>query len=238
MIGALANGKIERYATGNKTVHLVDGYKAILSLDEHGYKKSWLLTGWEINKPDAFGQFSTKSESTQNAPTFSRRDLGAGLRQSWMNDIPSDSKIALGNEKSSSDLQEINRIFNDDIEKQIHGELPYNHIYRLGKPSDILLNTGIPDLEIELPASRLKQKSEAANHPFPISDVKNLPAALQKPIAIFSYGDREKAQNIIVELKNKNRNFLVGLSLNYSHNGIAVNSIRGLFPKDTVNWLN
>ena len=121
MIGALANGKIERYATGNKTVHLVDGYKAILSLDEHG--------------SDAFGQFSTKSESTQNAPTFSRRDLGAGLRQSWMNDIPSDSKIALGNEKSSSDLQEINRIFNDDIEKQIHGELPYNHIYRLGKPS-------------------------------------------------------------------------------------------------------
>ena len=136
VIDALANGKIERYVPGNKTVHLVkDGYEAILSLDENGNKKSWLLTGWEINKPDAFGQFSTKSESTQNAPTFSRRDLGAGLRQSWMNDIPSDSKIALGNEKSSSDLQEINRIFNDDIEKQIHGELPYNHIYRLGKPS-------------------------------------------------------------------------------------------------------
>ena len=52
-------------------------------------------------------------------------------------------------------------------------------------PFDILLNTGIPDWEIELPASRLKQKAETDNHPFPILYVKNIPAALQKPIAIF-----------------------------------------------------
>ena len=130
VIDALANGKIERYVAGNKTVHLVkDGYEAILSLDENGNKKSWLLTGWEINKPDAFGQFSTKSEATQNAPTFSRRDLGAGLRQSWMNDIPSDSKIALENEKSSSDSQ----FLRDHV---IVGEIPKTGVQDKGGQND------------------------------------------------------------------------------------------------------
>lgn len=82
VVDALADGKIERYVAGKRTLHLVkDGYEAILSLDENGEKKSWLLTGWEINKPDAFGEFSTKSEATQTEPTFSRLDLGAGLKQ-------------------------------------------------------------------------------------------------------------------------------------------------------------
>ena len=102
VVDALADGKIERYAAGNKTVHLVkDGYEAILSLDEHGKKKSWLLTGWEINKPDAFGKFSTKSEATQTAPTFSRRDLGAGLKQIRMIKSRSDSNISSSGEMSS-----------------------------------------------------------------------------------------------------------------------------------------
>lgn len=132
----------------------------------------------------------------------------------------------------------VTRTFNAELERQIRGELPSDHIYQLGRPSDILLRTGIPDLNIELSASRLKQKAESENHPFSIGDIRNLPNALRNPIAIFAYGDSRKAQNIIVDIQNNGNDFLVGLTLNYNHDGINVNSIRGLFPKDTANWLN
>ncbi len=140
------------------------------------------------------------------------------------------------------DIQEeadrITQTFNSELERQIRGELPSDHIYQLGRPSDILLRSGIPNLNIELSASRLKQKAESGNHPFSIGDIRNLPDALRNPIAIFAYGDRRKAQNIIVDIQNNGNDFLVGLTLNYNHDGINVNSIRGLFPKDTANWLN
>ena len=135
-------------------------------------------------------------------------------------------------------IKQINQKFNDDIDSQIKGELPDGYIYQLGTPSDILLSTATPDLPIELSATHLMKKSKQENHPFNIEDIKNLPEALQTPIAIFEYGDKSKAQNIIVEIEKDGKNFLVGLSLNYNRTGIDVNSIRGLFPKETANWLN
>lgn len=135
-------------------------------------------------------------------------------------------------------LHEINSAFNDALEKQIKGELPDGYVYSLGKPSDILLGTGIPNLPIELASSRLSDKSKQSNHPFKIGEVKNLPIALQNPFAVFRYGDETKAQNIIVNIQHENKNFLVGIHLNKNSRGIEINSIRGLFPKDLHEWLN
>ena len=132
----------------------------------------------------------------------------------------------------------INDRFNQELRQQIDGTLPAGHVYKLGMPSPILQSTGIPDLPIELSAKRLQEKSEQRNHEFTITDVANLPEALRNPIAVFEYGDKNKAQNIIVELQKNGKNFLVGLHLNQSQRGLEVNSIRGLFPKDTAEWLN
>ncbi len=80
VIDAVSDGEITKFVSEKKTVHIEkDGYEAILSLDEHGKKKSWLLTGWEIDKPDAIGEVSAHSDATQFKPTFSRQELGAGL---------------------------------------------------------------------------------------------------------------------------------------------------------------
>lgn len=79
---------IEVVATGNevtfvrsiKTVHVSDnGMTVILSLDELGQQKTWLLTGWEEGKPDVPGVVSAQSGTMQQVPTFSRDKLGAGL---------------------------------------------------------------------------------------------------------------------------------------------------------------
>ena len=81
VIDAVVTGEITKHVPGKKTVHLErDGYEAVLSLDEHGEKKTWLLTGWKIKEPDVSGEVGTQSGTTQTGPTFSRSDLGAGSK--------------------------------------------------------------------------------------------------------------------------------------------------------------
>ena len=80
VIDAVAYGKILRFVKGNKTVVLEkDGFEAVLALTEYGQQKSWLLSGWKVDKPDANGEVGTQSAATQPEPTFSRQELGAGL---------------------------------------------------------------------------------------------------------------------------------------------------------------
>ena len=40
-------------------------------------------------------------------------------------------------------------------------------------------------------------------------DLKDLPQALQKPVAVFLYGDPQKAQNIIVEIQSEGKHLEV-----------------------------
>ena len=134
--------------------------------------------------------------------------------------------------------QSVNERFNKELEQQIDGTLPKGHIYQLGLPGEILRSTGIPDLPIELSSARLAEKAAQRNHEFELSDVKGLPEALENPIAIFSYGNKDKAQNIIVEIEKAGKKFVVGLHLNQDRRGILVNDIRGIFPKDNAEWLN
>ena len=132
----------------------------------------------------------------------------------------------------------VNESFDAELEKQRNGSLKAGHIYQLGMPPQVLLNTGIPNLPIELSASRLAEKAGAAHHPFEIEKLKGLPLALKDPVGVFAYGNKEKAQNIVIELQKNGKHFIVGLSLKFEHDGLMVNSIRGLYPKDTHEWLN
>ncbi len=84
VLEAVANGEITRFVNGNKTVHIdKDGYRAVLSLEEHGKKKTWLLTGYDIvgeekkNIAGDSGKVSARHASTHAGPILSRPDMGA-----------------------------------------------------------------------------------------------------------------------------------------------------------------
>ena len=85
VIDTVINGNIKRFVQGNKTVIIgKDNYEAVLSLDEYGNQKTWLLSGWDITKnnkksSDVIREVSTQTDTTQIKPTFSRQDLGAEL---------------------------------------------------------------------------------------------------------------------------------------------------------------
>lgn len=138
------------------------------------------------------------------------------------------------------EIEDVNRKFNEDLQKQIDGTLPEGHIYQLGMPSEILKSTGIPDYPIQLSAKRLIDKATKFNHDFSLLDIKNIVEAVQNSIAIFKYGNEKKAQNLVIELQSEDKNFIIGLSINPTINGneLHINSIRNVFPKDNAEWLN
>ena len=129
--------------------------------------------------------------------------------------------------------------FDLELEKFNSGNLPDSHIFNLGKPGEILQNCGFPaEHRIELAASRLRMKANQGNHPFEILDIQGLAGALQKPVAVFEYGDKSKSQNVIVNLEKDGKNFLVGVFFNQIRDGFEVSSIRGLFNRDNMDWLH
>lgn len=178
--------------------------------------------------------------SPKNAATKTP-ELRNRLKPNSKGETPSIDTLSVGQvDFDTPELNDVSNRFDTELGKQINGTLPQGHIYQLGRPSAILRSTGVPDLPIQLSAARLAAKGADERHPFDIGEVKGLVEALRSPVAVFAYGDKAKAQDIIVEIASNGKNFLVGLSLNPQVNGriLEVNSIRSVFPKDTAKWLH
>lgn len=141
----------------------------------------------------------------------------------------------------SQNLQAVNGEFNNELHQLINGELPKSHVFKLGIPSKVLQSAGIPNLPIEMAAARLAHKSNQENHPFKLSEVENLPKAIQNPLAVFRSATRTDSEVVLTELKQNNKNFVVAIQT-HRHNGkIYVNSVRSIHPRTTSNiisWIN
>lgn len=145
--------------------------------------------------------------------------------------------------READDVQnETNEKFNNELQQQINGTLPKGHVYELGNPSEVLLSAGLPNLPIEMAASQLAYKSSSGKHDFDLSEVMDLPNAISNPIAVFEYGDKKKAQNILTILEHNGDHFLVGMFIRPTVKGrvLEINSIRNVFPKNglsIVRWI-
>lgn len=140
----------------------------------------------------------------------------------------------------STTQEQTNDRFNDELSRQIDGTLPKGHIYDLGMPSDTLLNAGLPNLPIEMAASRLSDKSMQENHPFDLSEIRNLPKAIQSPMAIFRSATHLGSFVVMTEIEHHGRNFVVAIQANRRKGRIEVNSIRSVYPKNNnqiANWV-
>ena len=147
-------------------------------------------------------------------------------------------RYSLPEEKEGETIEAVNTRFNEELQQQIEGKLPKGHVCDMGMPSDVLLSAGFPNVPIELSSTRLAEKANVAHHPFSLSEMKNLVQSIREPLAVFTYGDKNKSQNVIVEIQHDGKNFVVGIHFNQHRHGIIVSDIRGLYPKDNAEWLN
>ena len=155
-------------------------------------------------------------------------------------DIAKQSELKVGNYaergKGNGKLYEINERFNSELKQYESGSLPQGHRFELGMPSGYLLSAGFPNLPITMRSSLLARKAGDEKHPFESSDIKGLVEAMQKPIAIFEY-TKSNMRNLIVDVMRGNKHFLVGVTLNYKAGDIEINSVSGLFPKESHEWV-
>ncbi|MDR3141847.1 MAG: hypothetical protein LBU37_09010, partial [Tannerellaceae bacterium] len=140
-----------------------------------------------------------------------------------------------------TELEAINNQFNAELQQQIDGTLPKGHNYKLGNAGEILQSALIPNLPIELQASRLNDKSMQENHPFDLSEVKDLPKAIQHPLAVFRSATHIGSFVIMTEIEHKGKNFVVALQANKKKGSIEINDIRSVYPKNNgqvANWID
>lgn len=143
---------------------------------------------------------------------------------------------------SLADLDAINEKFNQDLQAQIEGKLPKQYVYKMGYPSVILKSATIPDLAIELTASRLRDKSIQENHPFDLMEVKDLPKAIQNPLAVFMSATHIGSYVIMTEISHNGRNFITAIEANKIKGKIEINDIRSIHYRSSnthfANWIN
>ncbi|MGS4345102.1 hypothetical protein ACKUSY_05720 [Myroides odoratus] len=174
-----------------------------------------------------------KSTFNKLVQTF-QKFFGAG-------NVHSDSnKLAqvLGQDPNSVFFQKqwegINDTFNSELEQLEKGTLPKGHIFKLGSPTRILQAAGIPNLPIELAASRLRNKSKQDNHPFELSEIKNLAIAVQNPLAVFDSSTQDGSFVVLTEIKKGDKNFIVAIEANKGLGKIEVNSVRSVYPRNNM----
>ncbi len=100
--------------------------------------------------------------------------------------------------------------FNAAIKRFFTSSKSKDNIYSLGKPKKLLKGLGMPDKEIILRKSRLKEKVE--KHGLTFEHLKNLPNQINSPILVFKYEKGRETFNVFVSKTNKEGLLMCGIN--------------------------
>lgn len=138
--------------------------------------------------------------------------------------------------EQSDELAEVNERFNEQLDG-LTEENADSTILMLGRPSAVLLATGIPDRNIALYGNKLIKK--AKSHKYSIQDVKDLPRYVANPIAVFK-GSYENGYAILTEMPINGKNALVSIDIRKGEVQ-DLNLITSIFDKNNkgvLSWIN
>ena len=146
------------------------------------------------------------------------------------------------------DIESVNERFNERLDELVDNPNQKDRILHLGNSSKFLQEGGISDAEIILEYDKLVRKSVESyknRHPYSIEDIKDLPKAINSPIAVFVNTNGNNDHVILTELKKDGKNFIVAIKTSRQNRKggviLTVNEIVTLFPKDEkgiINWIN
>jgi hypothetical protein len=130
----------------------------------------------------------------------------------------------------------MNDRFNYELE-QLTPKNADSKVFDLGKLSNILLNAGIEDKPLKLYGNKLLAKMN--KHNFKATDLRDLPNAINDPIAIFK-GNRPGSFAILTEIVIGNNNVLAiletgkGEDINFN----VITSAYGKLKEGITRWIN
>ena len=112
--------------------------------------------------------------------------------------------------RMDNDLEEVNRRFNEELERYQQGKMSKNEMFHLGLPNGVM-SIFLPNLPIVM-RQRVVNKGANKKHNVEVSSIINMPQKISEPILVFKKDD--KSLSILSEMKDKiGRNVFVALDL-------------------------
>ena len=139
--------------------------------------------------------------------------------------------------EEQAELRAVNERFNEQLEG-LNKENAQGVILDLGYPSRILRSAGLSQRPIRLYGNKLLKKIK--KHGFSITDVRDLPLAINDPIAVFNNYGNEKNRAVLTELKTSQGNVLVTIEWGKGTDA-ELNIVTSVFGKGNdgvVKWIN
>jgi len=132
------------------------------------------------------------------------------------------------------------KYMNEKFNQELEGLAPENadsKTFALGNPSQILLNIGIKDKPMKLYGNKILKK--AKKHGYKAIDLKDLPKAINDPIAIFA-GNRPDSFAILTEIKINENNVVAVLEVGKGNDVDfnVITSVYGKLKEGVANWID
>ncbi|MBR6389120.1 MAG: hypothetical protein IKS15_03275 [Opitutales bacterium] len=126
--------------------------------------------------------------------------------------------------------------FKSVYDKFLKGEIQTQAIIEVGSVSSLLKENGVSNDKIFITQSVLKK---IKRHGIADETIKELPAQVYNPIAIFSYPKSEKSFDLLIELKMPDgRPIIVSLKTDVKRQGLGlVSDVRSMHPKENLGRL-
>lgn len=194
---------------------------------------------WDGNDIAEWGYDNGKGEVYKNTPNNRKMfevtydDKGNIIPLSKrFNDQVEDERF-----RNDEELEKVNQRFNEELENLTEENADKVTLW-LGKPSDVLLSSGIENKPLKLYGNKVIKKMK--KHGFALDELRDLPKAVADPIAVFDNLGRFGNRSILTELTTEQGNFLVTIDMGKGEKDVDFNIVSSVFGKGKskiVSWI-
>ncbi len=163
-------------------------------------------------------------------------ELGVGQYESATGQLRV-AEVEASAPSAMTNIEAVNKRFNEQLENLTEANAQ-SVIFNLGNPSELLIGAGISNKPIRLYGNKVIKKMK--KHGFTSSDIKDLPIAINNPIAVFNNYKINGNRAILTELRTKQGNILVTISWGKGTD-VELNIVSSVFGKGNINiidWIN
>lgn len=134
-------------------------------------------------------------------------------------------------------IEEVSRRFNEELNAFERGKMRSSDSFDLGLPSSNLRSAGVQDKPIYMKQSVLREHLK--KHKISISEIKDLPKALQHPMMVYEWGSKAKSLVVVTEVStNDGRKVSVAIKLERNGERLDVNEIASVHGKEVERFLS
>lgn len=193
---------------------------------------------WDGNDIAEWGYDNGKGEVYKNTPN--NRKMFEVTYDDKGNIIPLSERFNEDNDDIRyryEELEKVNQRFNEELNNLTEANADKVTLW-LGKPSDVLLSSGIENKPMKLYGNKVIKKMK--KHGFALDELRDLPKAVADPIAVFDNLGRFGNRSILTELTTEQGNFLVTIDMGKGEKDVDFNIVSSVFGKGKskiVSWI-